>query len=189
MTGPGAEAREEIVLASASPRRAKILASLGIRFIVVKTGAPERDIPGDPLGTVAANAVAKGAAAARFAQGRRVLSADTVVSLDGRIYGKPADAGEAARFLRELSGRTHSMFTAVALDGEVKTAESLVKFRELSGADIDSYIRRVNPLDRAGAYDIDESGDLLVESFTGEYENIMGLPVSPLAEWGLCAKP
>ena len=77
------------------------------------------------------------------------------------------------------------MFTGVAYDGDVKIARSDVKFRELSDAAIDEYVAAVNPIDRAGAYDIDESGDLIVESYSGSYENIMGLPVEPLKEWGI----
>ncbi len=136
---------------------------------------------GDPRRTVAENALAKGAAV----DAKGVLSADTIVWHDGRIYGKPVDLSQAKEFLLELSGKTHSVFTGVAFDGEVKIVESLVKFRDLSEKEIDEYIRRVCPLDRAGAYDIDESGEFIVESYTGSYENIMGLPVEPLQEWGI----
>ena len=172
----------KITLASGSPRRAKILRDLGVEFEVVKTDAPEVCYPHDPERTVRENALAKGAAA----RGReRVLSADTVVWLGGRIYGKPRDLDEAKEFLRELSGKVHAVFTGVAFDGDVKVARSDVRFRALSEAEIGEYVARVRPTDRAGAYDIDESGDLLVESYSGSYENIMGLPVEPLREWGL----
>ena len=77
------------------------------------------------------------------------------------------------------------MFTAVAYNGDVRVVESSVIFRELSGEMIERYVKSVNPLDRAGAYDIDESGSLIVESYRGSYENIMGLPVEPLREWGI----
>lgn len=172
----------KVVLASGSPRRAKILRDLGVDFEVVKTDAPEMSYPDDPERTVRENSLAKGAAA----RGRRnVLSADTVVWFAGRIYGKPRDLAEAKEFLRELSGNVHTVFTGVAFDGEVKVARSDVKFRELSDAAIDEYVARVRPTDRAGAYDIDESGDVVVESYSGSYENIMGLPVEPLKEWGI----
>ena len=105
--------------------------------------------------------------------------------LDGEIYGKPRDLDEAREFLRGLSGRTHSVFTGVALDGDVRVVRSDVKFRALSESDVEEYVMSVRPLDRAGAYDIDERGDLIVESYTGSYENIMGLPVEPLKEWGI----
>jgi septum formation protein len=172
----------KITLASGSPRRAKILEELGVEFDVVKTDAPEASYPHDPERTVRENALAKGAAAAPRT---RVLSADTIVWFGGRIYGKPRDLEEAKEFLRELSGKVHTVFTGVAFDGDVKVARSDVKFRELSDADIEEYVARVRPTDRAGAYDIDESGDLIVESYTGSYENIMGLPVEPIREWGI----
>lgn len=176
-----------IVLASASPRRAKILSSLGVEFDVVKTDAPEASHPGDPGRTVRENALAKwrAASARPGIDAKNVLAADTIVWFDGRIYGKPRDLDEAKEFLSELSGRTHCVFTGVVFGGEAKIAESRVKFRELSRQDIDGYVASVRPLDRAGAYDIDESGGRIVEYFEGEYENIMGLPVAPLREWGI----
>ena len=191
-----------LILASGSPRRAKILKDLGIEFTVVKSDAPEVSYPHDPERTVRENALAKGAAVSAAARGRAgygtspvaseafssrgaVLSADTIVWYNGKIYGKPKDLEEAKEYLRALSGNVHTVFTGVAYDGEVKVVRSDVKFRTLSDAMIDEYVARVKPTDRAGAYDIDESGDLIVESYTGSYENIMGLPVEPLREWKL----
>lgn len=175
-----------LILASGSPRRAKILRDLGVAFEVVKTDAPEVSHPGDPERTVRENALAKGAALRSTGlPTRHVLSADTIVWLDGRIYGKPRDLAEAKAFLRELSGRTHAVFTGVAYDGEARVVRSDVTFRPLSEETIDAYVAKVNPLDRAGAYDIDACGELLVASYTGTYENIMGLPVEPLKEWGI----
>ena len=191
----------KIVLASGSPRRAKILKDLGVDFEVIKTDAPEVSYPADPERTVRENALAKGAAARpvphshpssdrlrgslRSGDTFPILSADTIVWFSDRIYGKPRDLEEAKRFLKELSGQVHCVYTGVAYEGEVRVARSDVKFRELSSAQIDEYVARVNPVDRAGAYDIDESGDLIVESYSGSYENIMGLPLEPLAEWGI----
>ena len=175
-----------LILASGSPRRAKILRDLGVAFEVVKTDAPESSYPGDPERTVRENALAKGAVLPSFnPPTRHVLSADTIVWLDGRIYGKPRDLAEAKAFLRELSGRTHAVFTGVAYDGEARVVRSDVTFRPLTEETIDAYVAKGNPLDRAGAYDIDECGELLVASYTGTYENIMGLPVEPLKEWGI----
>ena len=175
-----------LILASGSPRRAKILRELGVAFDVVKTDAPEVSYPGDPERTVRENALAKGAVLRPSSPpSRHVLSADTIVWLDGRIYGKPRDVAEAKAFLRELSGRTHAVFTGVAYDGEARVVRSDVTFRPLTEEAIDTYVAKVNPLDRAGAYDIDACGELLVESHTGRYENIMGLPVEPLKEWGI----
>lgn len=223
--------KTKLILASGSPRRAKILQSLGVDFEIVKSDAPEVAYPGDPERTVSENAVAKGAAARASLVSRLascdsrhatcdtpvasapspspsssplpsptpsplpsptpspsplpILSADTIVWLDGRIYGKPRNLDEAREFLRGLSGRTHSVFTGVALNGDVRVVRSDVKFRALSESDVEEYVKSVRPLDRAGAYDIDERGDLIVESYTGSYENIMGLPVGPLKEWGI----
>ena len=173
-----------LTLASGSPRRAKILQGLGVDFVVEKSDAPEVSHPDDPERTVRENALSKGAAA-RGIGGGRILSADTIVWFAGRIYGKPRDLDEAREFLRELSGEVHTVFTGVACDGDVRVVRSDVRFRRLDDAAIDAYVERVRPTDRAGAYDIDESGDLIVESWTGSYENIMGLPVEPLREWGI----
>jgi len=174
---------EFLVLASGSPRRAKILEEHGVDFVITKSDAPEVSYPRDPERTVRENALAKGAAVS----GRHVLSADTIVWFDNRIYGKPRDLEEAREFLRKLSGRTHTVFTGVAYDGQVRVVTSDVTFHELSEAKIDRYVNAVRPTDRAGAYDIDESGDLIVKGWSGSYENIMGLPVEPLRDWGIVA--
>jgi septum formation protein len=184
-----------LVLASASPRRAKILAAHAPAFEVVKTDAHEVVYADRPQDTVLENAAAKCAVAceAMRARGRYrpdVLAADTIVWHEGRIFGKPRDADEAAAFLRTLSGRTHTVFTALAFAsgaGDVRTqcVRSDVTLRTLSEETIAAYIARVNPLDRAGAYDIDACGDWIVSSYTGEYENIMGLPLAPLRAWGV----
>ena len=173
----------KLILASGSPRRAKILEEHGVAFEVVKSDAPEVAYPDDPERTVRENALAKGAAV--DGRGAHVLSADTIVWLAGRIYGKPATLDEARLYLRELSGRTHTVYTGVAFDGDTRVAASHVTFRELSDADIERYIALVRPLDRAGAYDIDDCGSILIEKWTGGYENIMGLPLEPLREWGI----
>ncbi len=200
-----------LILASGSPRRAKILRDLGVDFEIVKTEAAEVSIPHDPVRTVTENACAKLRAAAdavaqerdppvgeppswRLADmgGRAILAADTIVWFNNRIYGKPRDLDEAKEFLRELSGQTHTVFTGIAFwdckgEGAFATAcvRSEVTFRELSEEMIEEYVARVHPTDRAGAYDIDESGDLIVASYTGSYENIMGLPVEPLRDFGI----
>ena len=173
------------ILASKSPRRAKILADLGWTFTVEPTEADEVSIPHAPRRTVLVNAARKLKACRALHPDAVIVAADTIVWFDGRIYGKPRDLDEARKFLRELSGQTHSVFTGVAScrPGELlqtEVVESRVTFRRLSDELIDRYVETVRPTDRAGAYDIDESGDLIVESYTGSYENIMGLPVEPL---------
>ena len=190
-----------LILASGSPRRAKILRDLGVDFEIVKTEAPEVSIPHDPVRTVTENARAKLRAGVDTVatscdppevEGRAILAADTIVWFNNRIYGKPRDLDEAKAFLRELSGQTHVVFTGVAFwdgtgEGALATAcvRSEVTFRKLSEEMIEEYVARVHPTDRAGAYDIDESGDLIVASYTGSYENIMGLPVEPLRGFGI----
>ena len=189
-----------LILASGSPRRAKILKKLGVQFRVVKTDAeevaiePERTYDAEETGSIVEqNACLKVWAGFKAAGGSSggILAADTVVWFRNRILGKPKDLSEAAEYLRMMSDKVHSVFTGVAYlppdateDDEQRFAivESKVKFRKLSDAMIDEYVARVKPTDRAGAYDIDESGDLIVESYTGSYENIMGLPVEPLRE-------
>ena len=170
-----------LTLASGSPRRAKILRALGVDFAIVRSDAPEVCYPDDPERTVRENACAKGRAVAAA----HVLSADTIVWFNGKIYGKPRDLDEARAFLHELSGQVHTVFTGVAYDGDVQVVRSDVRFHALSDTAIDAYVARVKPTDRAGAYDIDESGDLIVASYSGSYENIMGLPVEPLKAWGI----
>ena len=200
-----------LILASGSPRRAKILRDLGVDFEIVKTEAPEVSIPHDPVRTVTENARAKLRAGVDTVatscdppevEGRPILAADTIVWFDNRIYGKPRDLDEAKEFLRELSGQTHVVFTGIAFwDGKGEGAlgtsckgegalattcvRSEVTFRKLSEEMIEEYVARVHPTDRAGAYDIDESGNLIVASYTGSYENIMGLPVEPLCDFGI----
>ena len=189
-----------LILASGSPRRAKILRDLGVDFEIVKTEAAEVAIPHDPVRTVTENACAKLRAATVASceppgvAGRAILAADTIVWFDNRIYGKPRDLDEAKEFLRELSGQTHVVFTGVAFraeDGTERTScvESHVTFRTLTEEMIEEYVARVHPTDRAGAYDIDEAGDLIVASYAGSYENIMGLPVEPLRTFGLLTDP
>lgn len=172
------------VLASASPRRAKILRERGVDFVVVKSGAAEVCYHDDPRRTVRENAFAKGES---VRSSGHVIAADTIVWFNGKIYGKPRDLDEARTFLRELSGNVHSVFTGVYFDGEVKTVRTDVAFRSLTDEEIDEYIEKVKPLDRAGAYDIDEHGASIVDSHGGDYENIMGLPLGPLREWGVIA--
>ncbi len=179
--------KNRLILASGSPRRAKILQELGVAFEVVKTDAPEVSIPHDPERTVRENALAKGAAV-RAVQGSAatdILSADTIVWFGNRIYGKPRDLDEARQFLHELSGNTHVVYTGVAFNGECRVEKSFVTFHKLTDSAIEAYVTRVKPLDRAGAYDIDENGDLLVAHWEGSYENIMGLPIEPLRYWHL----
>jgi len=179
-----------LVLASGSPQRRAILEQLGVDFEVAVPGVEELD-QGEPGPLVLENALRKArAVAARSAGGAVVLGVDTVVSLDGQVFGKPRDAREAEGYLRELSGRTHEVHSGLALvdhDGE-RTREGLtrVRFRELSQADLDWYVAAGEWRERAGGYAIQGRGAALVEAIEGDYWNVVGLPVSllvGLAPW------
>ena len=117
---------------------------------------------------------------------RLVIGCDTVVEVNGEILGKPADAADAARMLRMLSGSVHSVISGVCLRlGDRENSfrqETLVTFRQLSEADIAAYIATGEPMDKAGAYSIQEKGCLLAESISGDFFNVVGLPVGRLAK-------
>lgn len=181
---------KQLILASQSPRRAKILESLNISFEIIKTDALEISYPSDPERTVRENAENKLLACQKDHPSSPILAADTIVWYNDKIYGKPCDLIEASKMLKELSSQTHIVFTGVAYtsgDGTLKTkvCKSSVTFKRLSDDLINEYVESTKPTDRAGAYDIDENGDKLIESFEGEYENIMGLPVEPLKDFAL----
>lgn len=179
-----------LFLGSASPRRRKILEGLGAVFTVVTADTEEIHDAADPVRTVTVNALAKfEACRARVPAEGGLVTADTLVWFEGRLIGKPVDMEEAAGFLRAFSGRTQIVFTAVALGcpaaggATVHVAASSVTFRRLDEAAIRAYLERTRPLDRAGAYDIDENGDLLIAGHCGSYTNIMGLPAEPVDDW------
>ena len=179
-----------LILGSASPRRAKILRGLGCVFTVCAADTEEIHDASDPVHTVVTNALEKYRACRRLHPEAALITADTLVWFEGRLIGKPADLSEAAQFLRAFSERTQIVYTAVALgmpaDGEqpdIRVEASSVRFKELSEEAIQSYLDRTRPLDRAGAYDIDENGDLLIAGHSGSYTNIMGLPEAPVRDW------
>lgn len=185
---PAAGGAPPLILASASPRRRKILTELGLRFEVVIPLVDEQDDGADPRELAMANAWAKNRWCQARHPGRHILSADTVVFFRGRCMGKPQSLDEARTFLRALSGDRHEVITATAFSApglapEVAPTVSTVRFRALDDATIEEYIARVNPLDRAGAYDIDHHGELLIESFEGSRTNVMGLPAERVAAW------
>ena len=173
----------KLVLASASPRRRRLLEEAGYRFDIAATDAPEVSDGADPAGCVVANALAKNAACRENNHDAAIISADTVVWRDGRLLGKPASRKEAAEMLMFLSGKTHTVFTGVALSlpgtaaPAVRVEASCVKFRDLDSAAIDGYIAKVKPFDRAGAYDLSDYGEIVVEKVTGSYTNVIGLPM------------
>jgi septum formation protein len=172
-----------VLLCSASPRRAALLESAGVRFERGPApGVDETPPPGLPPEAAAeAIAVRKAAAAARAAPGRLVLAADTVVALGARVLGKPADATEAAAMLRMLSGRDHVVATGVALarDGTVRSAraEATVRFRPLSEAEVAAYAAGGEGLDKAGGYALQGGAAAFASVVEGDADTVVGLPV------------
>lgn len=180
-----------IVLGSISPRRHKLLDRLEVPFETVAVDIDEICDHNDPVNTVVTNALTKHIGCRSLRPEACIITADTMVWFEGRLIGKPRDLNEAAAFLRAFSGRTQLVFSGVALSlpGQplaTRVISSSVLFHELSDATINAYLERTKPLDRAGAYDIDENGDLLIASYSGSYTNIMGLPLEVVTDW-LCA--
>jgi septum formation protein len=176
-----------VILASASPRRRELLGRLLPRFEVSPSEIDERlDGPVGP-DAVAAIALRKARAVAAGRDTGVVLGADTVVVLDGRAFGKPADPDQARVMLRQLGGRVHDVITGVAVvaSGSDRTRAtavvSLVLMRDYPDAEIDAYVAGGEPLDKAGAYAIQGRGSALVGGWIGSYSSIMGLPLSATA--------
>jgi septum formation protein len=176
-----------IVLASGSPRRRDLLAAMGVTFDVVTSGVAETvdafDGPADFALQVARR---KARAVAGRLTDALVIAGDTVVELDGRIFGKPADAAEAAAMIGRLSGREHRVVTALAVvdaaSGEHRedAATSTVRMRDLDDTEIKAYVASGEPFDKAGGYAIQGLGGRLVAGYDGDLENIIGLPTATL---------
>ena len=174
--------QKRLVLASASPRRREFLERLGIAFDVAPADVDETPHPGEaPREYVARVAEAKAAHAARLHPGRTVLAADTTVVLDGEILGKPRDDAEARALLGRLSGRTHEVLSAVAVDGPVRLGEVVstqVTFRALSPPEIAWYVRSGEPHDKAGGYGSQGLAGVFVREVSGSASNVSGLPLA-----------
>ena len=173
----------DLVLASASPRRSAILSGLGLRFSILPAELDESVRSSEaPRRYVERVAAAKAGAIAAARPAAVVLGADTAVTLDERILGKPADAAEAERMLRMLSGRTHRVYSAVAVHcggaKRLRTVASEVRFRRLGHAEIRRYIASGEPMDKAGAYAVQGLGGIFVEHLAGSYSAVVGLPVA-----------
>ncbi len=184
-----------MILASKSPRRKELLSMLGLDFTVQTADIDETMDPALTVEqAVAAVCRNKAEAVGRTAPGQLVLAADTVVVVDDRILGKPATEEEAARMLRTLSGRHHRVLTAFCLwrDGvrEEHVEETFLRFRQLSDREISAYIATGSPMDKAGAYGIQDQAAVFAEALEGDYYNVMGLPlcslVQKLREHGVC---
>lgn len=177
----------ELVLASASPRRRELLHQVGIRTVVDPSDGDEWSQEKDPGRYVVELARCKVLDVADRHGDQWVLGSDTVVTLDGKILGKPADEEDAIKMLRELSGRTHKVFTGVSIlrmdRGRVLYEKTFsqstdVTFYELSDELIDRYVSSGEPFDKAGAYGIQGRGAVLVKEIRGDYNTVVGLPVA-----------
>jgi septum formation protein len=180
-----------LVLASASPRRRKILEQMGLRFEVVVPDVDEVHWDTAPADTVRENAILKARAVAVNFPEAAVLAADTVVSFKGISIGKPETVSGAMDMLRQFSGCQQLVYTGMALlqpeaDMLCAVTEASVQFGELSDAVIAQYVELVNPLDKAGGYDIDQHSDLIISGYTGSWTNIMGLPQDVIEAWLQC---
>ena len=177
-----------LILASTSPRRREILSLLGVSFEVI---APEFDeVPSphiDVRDEVLQFATGKARSVLRNQPGGIVIGGDTMISLDGEKIGKPADLADAKRMLRALSGRTHKIYTSVAIVEDLggrglnTVAEVIVKMRDLSDEAIEKYLQWNESLDKAGAYSIQSRGSQLVDCIEGDYLAAVGLPLKPVA--------
>lgn len=183
----------EIILASASPRRAALLAQIGFPFRV------HPSILNEEGGSVHLGGEAPEALACRLARAKAeevaarvgrglIIGADTIVVCEGIAYGKPRDAEEAQAILLRLAGRTHQVITGVAVvqaetgRAEVASAVTAVRMRPFDAAEVAAYVATGEPLDKAGAYAIQGRGALLAEGIEGDYSNVVGLPLVTLAE-------
>ena len=187
---PDRMSSEFVYLASGSPRRRELLQQIGVSFRVVSTAVDETVLPGEaPAAYVERLAAAKaddGWDRSRDAAGTPVLAADTAVVLDGRILGKPSNREDAERMLRQLSGRTHEVLTAVALrtaDGlQSRISRSEVTFRPLIAGEAQAYWETGEPADKAGAYAVQGRAAIFISDLRGSYSGVMGLPLFETAE-------
>jgi septum formation protein len=179
-----------IVLASASPRRKELLSQLCLSFDVIPAESDETFYPSLSIEeNIVRLALGKAKALEDSAQPDKIIiGADTVVCLDGKVLGKPASEDEAFSMLKALSGRTHHVYTGFALirkrDGKQITGyeKTEVSFYHISDDDINAYIKTTEPHDKAGAYGIQGMGAVFVKGISGDYSNVVGLPLSRIAK-------
>jgi septum formation protein len=176
-----------LILASNSPRRSELLRSLGLDFNVIPSDAAEihtEQLTATEISQL--NAYCKARAVAKKFPDALVLGADTLVALETTLFGKPSNLEDAYRMLKQLQGRTHRVVTGVCLLHLRGHRQKLfadatdVTFRPLDIGEIRDYLAHINPLDKAGAYAIQEGGDKIVESISGSFSNVVGLPLERL---------
>ena len=178
---------ENIILASSSPRRRRLMLEAGFNFEIIVSDAEEIcDKFMIPWDLTVQNAQIKASPIAQINREKIVIGADTVVSLDNEIFGKPSDMEEAVKMLARLSGRTHIVTTGVCIIQKEKNenfyVNTEVTFKPLSGKEISQYVKVINPLDKAGAYAAQDHGELIIEKYSGSFTNVVGLPMSEVKE-------
>ena len=178
-----------LILASGSPRRRRILGALGVEFTVLVPDVAEVHWDDDPVRTVSENARDKAEWSRRRRPDARIIAADTVVASAGVCLGKPDTRSQAEAWLLRCSGQDQEIFTAVGFwrpgQGEVQidVARSVVRFRELTPSMVGSYLDLVDPLDKAGGYDIGQHGDMIIASCKGSFTSVVGLPHASVSAW------
>ena len=180
----------ELILASASPRRQELLSRLGLDFTVIPARGEESLAPGltpqEQVLRLAGQKALEVYGRQSHSPGRVILSADTVVVLDGSILGKPKNPDDAVRMLSALSGRSHQVLTGVCVLSEDRKQqhceETQVFFRKLTASEISAYVKTGEPMDKAGAYGIQGYGALFAEKIIGDYFNVMGLPLCAVGQ-------
>lgn len=175
------------ILASSSPRRRELLASIGVEFDVVPSHVPEEHQPGEaPEEYVARLSREKAHAIAAQHPSRWIIAADTTVLLGDQLLEKPLDEHDAARMLSLIAGRTHTVYTGVTVQNverryqETRVAESEVRMLPLPPEDVEWYVRTGEPMDKAGAYAVQGMGAMFIDSIHGSYTNVVGLPLAML---------
>jgi septum formation protein len=176
-----------VCLASASPRRRDLLWQIGVAHKAVPANLDEQPLPGEsPHDYVERLAVEKAMAVRTRGERLPVLAADTAVVLDGVVFGKPVDHADALAMLGRLSGRVHQVLTAVALASErsveVRVSATSVRLRDLTLAEREAYWQSGEPRDKAGGYAIQGYGAVFIESLSGSYSGVVGLPLAETAE-------
>jgi len=173
-----------LVLASSSPQRRALLDQLGLPYRVVEPGYDELPLPVSPSELVRAHALGKARSVERTHGDGAILGVDTAVVIDGDVLGKPVDADHAGEMIGRLAGREHVVCSGLTLRGdEIEITEhetTVVRFRACSSDEVEAYVRLGEWQGRAGGYAIQGRGAALVESISGDYANVVGLPVSLL---------
>ncbi|MFN8139456.1 MAG: Maf family protein [Fimbriimonadales bacterium] len=175
-----------VVLASGSPRRKDLLSKLFAHFVIVVPNVNEDDDEQDPERHALKIATRKAEAVAKTHPERLIIAADTIVVLNRKILGKPNDENHAIEMLQSLCGETHTVITAVSISSPIGkhafAEKSQVTFKSADHAEIESYVKTGEPMDKAGAYGIQGMGGTLVTKVEGDYDNVVGLPITRLTD-------